>query len=211
MTYEFDAGWIPFRLTASGLVYTGSGHLDHFTTSYANGATAQIDILDDIEADKVTNGAFTGNATGWTLHAKWTYGTNKINIDGSQAGGETALQSIATLKAGKSYSLTFTTTRTAGSVTASLGGTDGTARSTADTFTETIVCGTTNTNLTFTADATFAGSVDTVTLSRIPEYTVIATGSVNEEALPIPCNFGFNDGIYIVVANATHVCGSYTH
>ena len=202
-------GFKPFRLTASGLVLTGSGYIDHMTMSYDNGATAQVDILDDIEADKVTNGTFTGNATGWTLDAGWAYNANNIDIDGTQLAPKSAYQSIATLKAGTSYVVTYTITRTAGTIAPKIGGTTGTSQNSAATYSETIVCGSTDQTLKFTADADFAGTLDTVLLSVLPAYTVVTEGAVNEEALVVPLRFGVQDGIYIVIANASHVSGSY--
>jgi hypothetical protein len=69
---------------------------------------------------------------------------------------------------GQSYMVTYVLTRTAGSITVSLGGTAGTARSAAGTFREILVCGSTDKNITFTPDATFAGTVDLVSVQ--PAY-----------------------------------------
>lgn len=113
-------------------------------TSGAAGGT-DADLVLNIRIDDsanhfpnvVTNGTFTGNADGWTPGAGWAYGTNKV--DATLA--DTALEQTIALLPGVSYSLVFTTTRSAGSVRASVGGTLGTARSSAATFTETIVAG----------------------------------------------------------------------
>jgi len=62
---------------------------------------------------------------------------------------------------GRRYKVTYTVTRSAGSVTAVLGGTSGTARSAAGTYTDYIVCGSGD-RLNFLASETFNGSVDLV-------------------------------------------------
>lgn len=109
----------------------------------------------------VTNGALTGNATGWTLGAGWAYGTN--NAAATLA--NTAMEQTIALLPGVSYSLVFTTTRTAGSVQASVGGTNGAVRSTANTFTETIIAGSDGV-LKFTGTG-FSGTIDTVSLTPL--------------------------------------------
>lgn len=202
-------GFQPFRLTASGLVLTGPGYLDHFTVSFDAGAAVQVDILDDFEADKVTNGTFTGNATGWTLETPWAYNANNIDIDGSQLAPKAAYQSIATLKVGKSYVLTYTITRTAGTITPKIGGTAGTTQNSAATYSETIVCGADDLLLKFTGDADFAGTLDTVTLSALPAYTVMMEEGTQDLATRYPCHFDVHQGIYVVAANVNAVCGSY--
>lgn len=69
-------------------------------------------ILDTVECpvtDLVTNGTFTGNATGWTLENSWTYNANRVV---NSADGETSrlLQSISNLNKlpGNIIPLTFT-------------------------------------------------------------------------------------------------------
>lgn len=99
-------------------------------------------------------------STGWTANAGWV-------ISGGIATGTLASTDLeqttgVTLIAGKSYSLTFTMTRSAGTLTPKIGGTSGTARSSSATFTETIVAGASQL-LEFTG-AGFTGTVDTITI-----------------------------------------------
>ncbi len=65
------------------------------------------------------------------------------------------------------YKLIFTATRTAGTFTPDIGGTNGTAINVDGTYTQYIVCGATDTNLRFEKDATFAGTIDTVSCSPV--------------------------------------------
>lgn len=121
--------------------------------------------------DVVTNGAFTTDATGWTLGDGWAAGTEVV--DATLA--DTALSQDVTLVPGVPYSLTFTTTRSAGSVRPTLGGVQGTARSTAATFTETIIP-TEASGLSFTGTG-FSGSIDTVTCTPL-EGSGVLNGAV---------------------------------
>lgn len=150
------------------------------TSGAAGGTDADVvlNIRVDDDAlhfpDLVTNGAFTGNATGWTLGAGWAYGTN----DAAATLANTAMSqtpAVPTILAGVSYSLTFDATASAGSVRASVGGTNGTVRSTSATFTETIVAGATGV-LSFTGTG-FSGTIDNVVLTPLTGSGAV-TGTV---------------------------------
>jgi len=128
------------------------------------------------EANVVTNGTFASD-TGWTKGAGWTIAAGVADAAGAIS---TALSqtSAVTLVQGRSYSVTYTATRAAGGVTVSLGGTAGTERTTSATFTETIICGSTQA-IAFTGNA-FTGTVDTVTITPIaivPSADITAGGA----------------------------------
>lgn len=150
------------------------------TSGAAGGTDADITLnfrVDDDALhfpDLVTNGAFTGNATGWTLGADWAYGTNNVAATLSSA-AMTQTPAAPTILAGISYSLVFDATATAGSVTASVGGTNGTPRSTSATFTETIVAGADGV-LSFTGTG-FSGTIDNVVLTPLTGSGAV-TGTV---------------------------------
>ena len=113
------------------------------------------------------NGTFTGNATGWTL-VTWAYGSNAVAI--AAAGTGTVTQSVTNLLPGYSYTLTYTLSAfSAGGVRPSLGGTNGTNQTVAGTYTESIVAGSSNTNLVFTGTAATA-TLDTVYL--VPDFAI---------------------------------------
>lgn len=113
-------------------------------------------------AELVTNGAFAADAS-WTKGTGWTIAAGVATATGAIS---TALsQVIASLETGRAYRVTMTVTRSAGSITPSVGGTAGTARSTSATFTETIICGATTT-LAFTGSG-FTGTLDNISVTPV--------------------------------------------
>jgi len=101
----------------------------------------------------------------------WTKGDAAITIsggtatwDGTQAGNADLTQS-GILAAGRTWRVTFTVSgRTAGTITPLCGTQAGTARSTNDTFTETITAN--GADLVFRGDADFDGSIDDVVVKQ---------------------------------------------
>ncbi len=166
-------------------------------------------------AEYVTNGAFASDTdwtkgTGWTIAAGVATATGAISTVLSQT-------SAITLIAGRTYTLTFTVTSfTAGTVTPSVGGTAGTARGSAATFTETIVASTTQV-LAFTG-AGFTGSIDNVTVTAwelgtgwtTDGSTAIATGAISTDLKQtiISTPFLVSGGKYLVTFTATRSAGS---
>ncbi len=107
----------------------------------------------------VTNGTF-GADTNWTK-TTWTISAGVATIAG--AATDTMTQAIA-ITPGVNYLVTFTVTSfTGGTVTAILGGTSGTARGSAATFSEIIKAGGTNNLINFSASAATL-SIDNVTI-----------------------------------------------
>lgn len=136
-------------------------------------------------AEYVTNGTFAADTdwtkgTGWTIAAGVATATGAISTALSQA-------SAITLIAGFTYTITYTVTRSAGSVTPSIGGTAGTARSSSATFVETIVAGTTQL-IAFTGSG-FTGTIDNVSVTAwglgtgwtTDGSTAIATGAISTD------------------------------
>lgn len=121
---------------------------------------------DYIYTTLVTNGSFTGSASGWTLGANWAYGTNEVCHAGLGAG---ALEQTLTpwLLPGITYSVTFTLSgRTAGSVDVSLGGSAVQTCSINQSYllTFTTPDPLTHNGIKFQASATFDGCIDTVSV-----------------------------------------------
>jgi len=114
--------------------------------------------------DVVINGDFASDTV-------WTKGDAAITIsggtatwDGTQAGNADLTQS-GILAAGRTWQVTFTVSgRTAGTITPLCGTQVGTARSTNDTFTETITAN--GADLVFRGDADFDGSIDDVVVKQ---------------------------------------------
>lgn len=113
----------------------------------------------------VTNGAFTGAATGWTLASGWTYSANAVNKDGAGTG---ALEQSIGAKADAVYLLVFTISSwTAGTtLTPSIGGVDGTTITTNGTYTQYIIS-TGTANLKFTPTTDVRCTIDTVSVKRV--------------------------------------------
>lgn len=113
-------------------------------------------------SDLVTNGVFAAD-TDWTKGTGWTISGGVASA--SAGSGSNLTQSVGALVASNLYRLIYTITRSAGTITPSVGGAAGVTRNASGTYTEWILCGGT-TDLIFTKDASFAGSVDNVVLQR---------------------------------------------
>ncbi len=153
--------------------------------TYATNAFAQIVG----GREYCTNGNFT-SSTGWTTGAGWSIGAGIATAAGAIS---TALTRNAafTLVAGIAYTTTYTVlTASAGSISLSIGGTAGTARTTAGTYTETIIAGATQ--VIALTGAGFTGTIDNVT--------------INDPAFGLPASIGsvsFLDGYFIANQNGT--------
>lgn len=117
--------------------------------------------------EMLQNNTFASSAN-WTTGTGWSIGAG---VATKTAGTASSLaQTIsAGLAAGVVYKLTYTITRSAGTITPRLtGGTTvtGTARSASGTYTEYITAVTGNTAFDFLGDSSFAGTVDNVYLVR---------------------------------------------
>lgn len=118
--------------------------------------------------NKISNGDFLGGYANWTISSMtyWAY-TPATHLLTKTAGDTATVSQNTKCVRGQSYSVVFTMTRSAGSITVSLGGTNGTARSGSSTYRETIVCGATaNAPLVFTPSSDFAGTIDVVAVTQ---------------------------------------------
>lgn len=133
------------------------------------------------------NGDFIGGTSGWTIgSANWAY-TAGTHVMTKTAGDTATVTQNTPCTNGVTYSVVYTLARTAGTMTVSLGGTNGTARSAAGTYRESISCGATaNAPLTFTPDSAFAGTIDVIAVTRdlaFTPYTLSDTGIGREAAM----------------------------
>lgn len=120
--------------------------------------------LTSSDGDIVTNGAFASD-TGWTKGTGWTIAGGVAVATGAIS---TELsQEPANLKANRYYTTTFTVSGfAAGTVALSLGGgTNGTARSSDATFTETLLSGS-DADIAFITSG-FTGNIDNVTVTPV--------------------------------------------
>lgn len=112
------------------------------------------------QTNMVTNGTFDADTDWQKSDAGVTISGGKLNFASASNGwGRQPIELIA----GHTYTVTYTVTRTAGTITPVLGGTNGTARSTNNTFTENIVCGSSNKKILFQG-AGFTGTIDVVSV-----------------------------------------------
>jgi hypothetical protein len=116
----------------------------------------------DNRTELTTNGGF-GADTNWTK-ATWTIAAGVASIAG--AATDTMTQAIA-ITPGVNYLVTFTVTAfTGGTVTPILGGTSGTARGSAATFSEIIKAGSANNLISFSASGATL-SIDNVSILQM--------------------------------------------
>lgn len=130
----------------------------------------------------VINGDF-ASSTGWTLGGGWTISLGAAQA--TSASSDLSTTAAFTLVAGTGYTITYTITLSAGTVTPSIGGTAGVTRTGAGTYTEVIVAGATQL-IAFTG-AGFTGTVDNV--------------SANDPAFGLPSSIDtitFLDSFFIV-------------
>ena len=127
-----------------------------------------------IGSELLTNGGFTGSATGWTLGAGWAYGSNKITCTPGSSGG--FAQTGLTITATQTYKVTVVTSgRTAGYLQCVMGGVTGPAMEGNDTYSFYVTASVSGNNITFTNDTLYDGSVDSVSLKRlVPDWSADA-------------------------------------
>lgn len=153
----------------------------------------QVTDTSSLGAEKVTNGAFTGNATGWTLGTGWAYGTNNV----THTGGNTANMSQDTGEvAGETYLVSFIVGAPTGIITVkgnvqvTIGGAvAGTWANQFGYFSNTvnyIVKATGTGDLTFTPSTDFNGNIDTVSVKKITDGDIEAIGTLTVGAGLVP-------------------------
>lgn len=121
----------------------------------------------------LSNGTFTGNSTGWTLAEGWAYGSNAVAHSGNGTGtlAEDAFAAIV----GHTYEVKYTISSwTVGTVTPSIGGTNGTAVGADGTYTERIVA-TTTAGITFTPTNTARLTIDAISVIDCDVYVSYVT------------------------------------
>lgn len=190
----FTAGTV--TVSVGGTAGTARGSAATFTETIVAGSTQILAF---------TGAGFTGSidnvtVTAWVLGTGWTTdGTTAIATGAISTALSQTINPRTPIVSGQPYLVTYTATRSAGTVTVSLGGTAGTARSTSATFAEVIIAGSTQA-LSFGTSG-FTGTVDTVTIQPIAAVPVDnTTGTVarqNPAGLAIP-----SDGSYVSVVSA---------
>lgn len=163
--YEDSAGTIP--ATVNGVV----GLLHN-----------QLAVNPPVVTQHAINGGFDTDSD-WTKGTGWAISSG---VAAKTAGTASLLSQSQTLTAGVVYVVTYTVTRTVGTVTLQLtGGTtvNGTARSTSGTYTDYLAAVSGNNAVAFSAGSTFAGSIDNVTVTTVTNGGVIQQTTANKPYL----------------------------
>ncbi len=194
MSSEVQTNWMPRVLGSMmlrpGLAYTGTSYNNlaaiHIPFIFSTADKAILEFTDNRMRVKlsgtaitypvistallnpsflayVTNGTFDADAS-WTKGAGVTIAAGVANW-AAASNGALSQNSAVLLVAGKSYSITYTITRAAGTLTPSIGGTNGVGRVLTGTYTETIIAGATQV-LAFTGTG-FTGTLDVVSIEPI--------------------------------------------
>lgn len=152
------------------------------TKFYYNDSTDTLYTYSTL-TERVTNGTFTGSATGWTLNSGWAYSSNSVSHSSNGTGVLT--QTMSSIVQGKFYKLTFTISGwTVGSVTPTCGGNTLTARSANGTYTEYFLNTNATQSITFTPTNTARFTIDNVSVVELSGGAV-NTGTVNTQGLNV--------------------------
>jgi len=133
----------------------------------------------EVVADLVTNGDMS-SGTGWTAGAGWVISGG---VATATASSSTLVNSMAPVS-GLQYRVQYTVTRSAGTVTVSLGGASGAARSAAGTYSD-IINAASAAQLTFTG-AGFTGTLDNVSV-EVVHFIGDCTAHVEPKRAAIYC------------------------
>lgn len=178
--YDFEVGdeitdGTVTATVASITLQAGAWNYTYDAVDQANGYVTFTDATGNFTADAdlivtgdtvpaVVNGTFTGD-TDWTKGTGWTIPAGNV---ATCSGAQTAVSELSqayVVDQGTSVVMTFTITRTAGTLTPFLGASDGEEIDAAGTYTITITRTTGDEIIGFRADADFAGTVDNVTFT----------------------------------------------
>jgi predicted lipoprotein len=181
-------------LTANRVPYASdSNTLTDTPYFYYDSANSRLEVFSGLGTEKVTNGSFTGSASGWTLGSGFAYSSNSVSKTSNGTAGLT--QSIGTIL-GEEYLIVFTISNyTAGTVTPVLGIVSGTAVSANGTYSQRIVP--TNTGaLAFNPSNTARFTIDSVSVKRLQGVSIatdaIGIGGANSSPSTTKAMFTFS-------------------
>lgn len=131
---------------------------------------SKLSAYGSLSSELLTNGTFTGSASGWSVGSGYAYSSNSVSHTSN--GTAPISQTPSTNYAGHEYVVTYTISAwTVGTVTPSLGGVTGTAVSANGTYTERFVTTSTAT-LSFTPSNTARFTIDSVSVKTFKDGSV---------------------------------------
>jgi hypothetical protein len=150
-TFDWTAAGVP-TLVTGGVTFGGStGQIAQDTQNFNWSNGGKILALSSSTQERITNGNFTGSATGWTLPTGWSYSNNSVSHDTNGAG---ALSQTPTMQLGERYDVSFTLSNvTSGTVVVNFAGNTIGSYGIAGTYTTRVLC------LNASAGLTFAPSI----------------------------------------------------
>jgi len=154
-----------------GNVSTDDTHTIYFTATttgglrIVSGAADSSGDFDDFSLKQVTFDSWTDTADGLAPGTSAGSLTNKASWDASQSAESALTQTGTTATANKVYRVSYVVERSAGTVQIEFGSTNCTSRAAAGTYYDYIIAADTD-HLKIKADASFAGTVDTVSVKE---------------------------------------------
>jgi len=152
--------------THGSVLYIGATGVltqDHANFNYDD-TEKRLSVFTTLTSERLTNGTFTGSASGWTVPSGMAYSSNSVSKTSNGTGALTQTVSLYTLR---EHQLEFTiSNHTAGTITPSVGGYTFSAISANGTYTLKFVA-TANTQLAFTPSNTARFTIDTVSLKML--------------------------------------------
>lgn len=144
-----------------GGVFGGDSYFDYNETSN------RLSVFGTLGSEVVSNGTFTGSASGWTVGSGYAYSSNTVV---KNSNGTAALTQTLSAYVLREYLLTYTISNwTVGTVTPTVtgGSLTGTAVGANGTYTERFIAATSNGVLTFTPSNTARFTIDSVSVKPL--------------------------------------------
>lgn len=146
-------------------VYQGNAWVGESASSVAIGTGSKSFVLPNL----ITNGTFTSDLSDWTAGTGWAQSSGTAAKTAGTA--STLAQDDVPTAAENLYRIRATLVRTAGTITVTVGGApiEGATYSASGTIDCTFTADGSATDIAFSADAAFAGSLDDITIRQEPE------------------------------------------
>lgn len=149
---------------------------------YYNNTEKRLSLFSALGSEVVTNGNFTGNASGWTVPSGMAYSSNSVSKTGN---GTSPLFQTLSVYTRREYLLTYTISNwTVGTVTPSMGTSSGSAVWANGTYTERFIASWNAISIVFTPTNTARFTIDSVSIKPLTgnsQKSNINTGGLSIE------------------------------